>query len=65
MTPEIPNVTLNGRYSIGDIAKLLEVHRNTVRRWLDAGLMKAGIRRTNNRNFVEGREIIRFWKSQY
>lgn len=65
MINETPNVALTGRYSIGDIAKLLDVHRNTVHRWLNAGLMKAGIRRANNRLFVEGKEIIRFWKSQY
>lgn len=65
MTTELPNVTPNGRYSVTQAADALEVHRNTILRWIGEGKIKFGIRRTNGRKFIEGRTLTSFWKSQY
>lgn len=58
-----PNITATGRYTIGEAADALGVHRNTLRRYALAGAIKFGIRRTNNRMFFTGAEILRFWKT--
>lgn len=65
MTSEMPNVTPNGRYSVTEAAKVMEVHRNTILRWIEEGKIKFGIRRTNGRKFIEGRTLTGFWKSEY
>lgn len=65
MTTEEPNVSLTGRYSIGEASALLGVSRNTLRGYADRGLIRFGIRRESMRRFFEGREILRFWKACY
>lgn len=65
MSTAEPNVSDSGRYSIGEAAKILGVHRNTLRQHTNQGLIKCGFRRQNMRRFYTGVEIKKYWKSQY
>lgn len=64
ITPIEPEVNVTGRYNVTQTCKSLGIHRNTLRNYTDAGVIKCGFRRENYRKFYEGKEIIRFWKSQ-
>ena len=46
------------------VRKWLGMHRNTLLKYANKGIIKTGIRRSNSRRFYLGREIIRFWKAQ-
>lgn len=59
-----PEVSTTGRYSVTQTCKFLGVHRNTLRNYTNAGMIKCGFRRESYRKFYEGKEIIRFWKAQ-
>lgn len=59
-----PNVKLDARYSIGDTCKALGIHRCTLLRYTEAGMIKCGFRRENGRKFYSGNEIVRFWKAK-
>ena len=63
MTSEEPNVTSNGRYSIIETARALQVSKQTIYNYLLKGVLKCGVRRANGTRFVMGSEILRFWKS--
>lgn len=62
MTNEEPKVADAGRYTITETCKALGIHRNTLRRWLQAGKMKVKFRRIDNRKVIEGAEIKRAWR---
>ena len=64
ITAELPNVTVSGRYSITETCKALGIHRNTLRRFTDEGLIRCGFRKMNARKFYQGSEILRFWQEQ-
>lgn len=59
-----PNIDMNGRYSIGEAAKLLGLHRNTLRIYTEQGYVKCGYRKATARKFYMGSELIRLWKAQ-
>lgn len=65
ITPEEPKVSAEGRYSVSQTCKALGIHRNTLRKYTVAGLIKCGFRRETARKFYRGSEIVRFWKAQY
>lgn len=58
-----PNLNEAGRYSANEASAALGIHRNSLRNYEKAGLIKSGMHRANGRKFYTGREIIRFWKS--
>lgn len=58
-----PQVAPTGRYSIVDTCKLLGIHRNTLRLYTQAGLIKCGFRRCSGKKFYAGTEILRFWRA--
>lgn len=58
-----PQAVPAGRYSIKQASALLDIHRNTLRRYTDSGEIRCGFRK-NGRKFYLGREIIRFWREQ-
>jgi hypothetical protein len=60
-TPDIRRVRVSRTYSVPEIADLLDVHQNTVRRWLAAGLktLDAG-----TPVLVHGAELRRFLSSR-
>ena len=62
MTNEEPKVSDAGRYTMTETCKVLGIHRNTLRRWLQAGKMKFKFRRIDNRNVIEGSEIKKAWR---
>ena len=64
MVSEEPNVSAAGRCSVTEAAKALGVHRNTLQRYTEAGLIKCGYRRANARKFYCGGEILRLWRAR-
>lgn len=65
MTSTKPNVVLDAKYSVAETAKLLGVHRNTIRNLADSNQLAFGIRKHNTRQkFFWGREILRFWMAE-
>lgn len=65
MTAEEPQVSLTGRYSPTEAAKILQIARATVYKYVQNGKVKIGLRRSNNRMFIPGTEIMKLWKAQY
>lgn len=63
ITPIEPQVRQTGRYPAGEAAQLLGIHRNTLKKYTDAGAIKCGFRRESGRKFYAGSEILRFWKA--
>lgn len=57
-----PQVAKTGTYSIGETCKLLGIHRQTLRRYTNAGYISARHRRVGSRIFYTGMEILRFWR---
>lgn len=62
MTNEEPKVADAGRYTMTETCKVLGIHRNTLRRWLQAGKIKVKFRRIDNRKVFEGSEIKKVWR---
>lgn len=65
MVTEEPKIPDNGRYSVAETAKILGIHRDTLRRHTESRDIKFGLRRTNGRKFYLGSEIKRYWRSSY
>lgn len=65
MVTEEPKILDSGRFSATETAKLLGIHRDTLRKHTESKLIKFGIRRTNGRKFYLGAEIKRYWRSSY
>ena len=67
MVNEEPKVSPTARFSIGEAAKILGCHRNTLRRHTNTG--PTGITcshwKANNRKFYTGQEIVRFWRMSW
>ncbi len=59
-----PVVAADGRYSVSQTCTALGIHRNTLQRYTEQGLIKCGYRRESARKFYKGSEIVRFWKAQ-
>lgn len=64
ITSKEPDVSATGRYSIGETCAALGIHRNTLCRYTEQGLIKCGFRRATARKFYLGQEILRFWRAQ-
>lgn len=65
MTTTRPEVTMTGRYPIGEAAKKLGVHRDTLRARIKDGSVKCRFRKDNMRKVILGSEIIRFWEQTF
>ncbi len=64
MTSARPDVKPDGRYSINETCQFLGIKsRNTLRAWVNQGLIRQGTRKTNGRPFYLGSEIIKCWSS--
>lgn len=61
---EMPNVTRTSRYTVNETAKLLGVHRNTVRSYCNKGIIKFTFR-IGRKKLIMGHEIIRFWAEKH
>lgn len=56
---------MTGRYPIGEAAKKLGVHRDTLRARIKDGSVKCRLRKDNMRKVILGSEIIRFWEQTF
>lgn len=65
MVSEEPKISPTARYSIGEAASILGIHRNTLRRHTNVGPtgIQCKYRKSNNRRYYTGLEIIRFWRA--
>lgn len=61
MTTTRPHVALEGRYSLADAARILEVDRKTIYRWRKCGYLKEKKHRFNKRPFILGRDLLRIF----
>lgn len=59
-----PNVLESGRYSVMETCAALGIHRNSLRKYTEMGLIKCGFRKLSARKFYAGREILKFWRAQ-
>lgn len=59
-----PNVSDSGRYSVMETCAVLGIHRNSLRKYTEMGLIKCGFRKLKARKFYTGREILKFWRAQ-
>jgi len=59
-----PKVVLADRYSIEETCSILGIHRHTLRRYTNKGMIRCGFHRYNGRKFYLGSEVLRFWRSQ-
>lgn len=60
MTCDVPAVKADSKYPIGKAAKLLGIHRGTLRRKAQAGEIESLF---FDRLVFSGKEILRFWRS--
>lgn len=59
ITSRRPNVVATSRYSIAETCNILRIHRNTLRRYTEQGLIRQD--ETRLRKCYKGTEILRFW----
>ena len=64
ITATEPRVAADGRYSVSQTCTALGIHRNTLHRYTELGLIKCGFRRETARKFYKGSEIVRFRRAQ-
>ena len=68
MTLSEPIIADTARLNASQTARLLEMSRDTLRKYTDGGLIKCGYRRlvsktATPRRFYMGHEIKRFWRA--
>lgn len=59
-----PNVNEAGRYTVTETCLALGIHRNSLRKYTEQGLIKCGFRKQSARKFYTGRDILKFWRAQ-
>lgn len=62
LVDERPDVKDSAKYSVAETCRLLGIHRNTLKKYTDAGFIRAGVGKASGRKYYLGSEIIRFWK---
>lgn len=63
MTATMPMVNDTDQLSISQAAEVLGIHRHTLRRHTEEGLIRCNHRRSSGRKFYLGKEIKRYWKN--
>ena len=61
MTTEPPKVTENGRYPIGEAAKLLGISPRHLLRLATEGILRYSVSRKNGKKYFSGKELLRYW----
>lgn len=61
ITQEKPEVKPASRYSIEQTCKVLGIHRNTLLRHTQKGIIKACYRKATMQKYYTGQEITRYW----
>ena len=59
-----PKVDEAGRYSVMETCAALGIHRNSLRKYTEQGLIRCGFRKLTARKFYSGREILKIWRAQ-
>ena len=62
MVKERPVVKPKGRYTTGETAQLLGIHRNTLLQYAKEGSIRYSISKRTMRKYYLGLEILRFWQ---
>lgn len=65
MTPTRPDVKRTGRYTVSEAARLLEVSRTTIYRWIEDEELKVRVQRKTLRKYIMGAEILRLWEGDW
>lgn len=65
MVCECPNISLDARYNMVQAARLLEISRSTLYRYIAEGSIKFGVRKVNGMKYITGQTIIQIWKNQF
>lgn len=60
-TPD--TIAPTGQYTTTEACGILGVHRNTLHRYVQRGVLRCSYRRGNGRPFFKGSELIRFAKA--
>lgn len=58
----LPDIADTGQYSVGEAARLLGVHRNTLNRYVKERLLRCHYHRSG-RKFFYGRDLVRCWRA--
>lgn len=61
MRADKPTAETNKRYTVAQAAALLSVSTRTVQRYIKNGAMRAEHRKSTNKRFVLGQEIVKIW----
>jgi len=61
ITATRPSVALNGRYTVTQTCSVLGIHRGTLLRYTERGIIKPVFRRVDGRKVFIGRDIIKLW----
>lgn len=59
-----PKVESDGRYTVTQTCSILGIHRNSLRKYTDAGLINCEFNKICYRKLYQGKEILRFWDAQ-
>lgn len=66
MTTTEPKVNTADKYELKETAEAMDVSKATILRWTRNGALQlGGVKKTNNRKFWYGRDIIRAWRATY
>lgn len=60
MVSEKPKIEATSRYSVTQAAKLLGLHRNTIRKYCNAGILNYTFR-IGKKKLIRGKELIELW----
>lgn len=63
MKNTIPELPKGSRYSIKETCEILGIHRNTLLKYTDSGIIKCGFRKATMRKYYSGEEITKLWKT--
>jgi DNA-binding transcriptional MerR regulator len=61
MSADQPEVKPTSRYSVKETCKFLGIHRHTLARYVEQGLIREGRSKINGRPFYTGLEIIKLF----
>lgn len=65
LTSERPVLTMGGHYSINAAARVLGIHRHTMRRYADQYGIKYSIHKATGRIYFLGKTLMEFWESNF
>lgn len=64
MVAEAPKLNAAGRYTISQTCVLLGIHRNSLRKYTNLGLITQGLRKSTAAGFYKGSDILKFWAQE-